>query len=142
MHHYHLQGISKFQFLHLHYRNNDTTGKLLKITMRYTQLECGLSDPFYTHEFYKIEHLVTPTWITNLWQYTSESHSQIHKQHPWSYQCLRIRDSFIMDIIINSDLSHEHQEIFNSVRLNLRLLTLSDMVVANSPSRILPDMQK
>ena len=64
---YHLQGVAKLQFLHLHYRNNNTTGKLLKITMRYTQLECGLSVPFYKQNFYKIQHLITPTWITNLW---------------------------------------------------------------------------
>lgn len=42
-----------------------------------------------------------------------------------------------MDIILKSDMSQEHQEIFNRARLNLRLLTLSDIVVADSPSRIL-----
>ena len=47
-----------------------------------------------------------------------------------------------MDIIQASDLSQEHQEIFNRIRLNLRLLTLSDMVVADSTSRLLPDLLK
>lgn len=87
---YHLQGIAKLQFLHLHYRNHDTTGKLLKISMKYTQLECGLSDPFYKHDFYKVQHLITPTLTTNLWQYTTESHCSIHEQHSWQYKFPRV----------------------------------------------------
>ena len=51
-----------------------------------------------------------------------------------------MRDKFLMDIIHDSDLPQEHQEIFNRVRINLRLLTLSDIVVADSPGRILPDI--
>lgn len=45
-----------------------------------------------------------------------------------------------MDIAAMSNLSTEHQEIFNRVRINLRLLTLSDIVVADSTTKILPDI--
>ena len=69
-------------------------------------------------------------------------HHTTHEQNPWKYNCPRTRDAFIMDIIQASDLSQEHQEIFNRVRINLRLLNLSDMVVLDSPSRILPDLLK
>lgn len=137
---YHLQGIANLQFFQMHYRNNDTAGKLLKISMRYTQLECGLSNPFYVHDFYKIQHITTPTWLTNLWQYTTECHCNIHETQPWIYECPRVRDRFLMDIICASNLSQEHQEIFNRVRINLKLLTLSDTVVADSPDHILPDI--
>ena len=50
--------------------------------------------------------------------------------------------SFLIDIIHNSDMPQEHQKIFNRVRINLRLLTLSDIVVADSPTRILTDIYK
>ena len=40
---YHLQGVSKMQFLFRHIRNNDTTGKLMQTSMRYTQLETTTS---------------------------------------------------------------------------------------------------
>ena len=58
---YHLQGMSKLQILFKHYRNNDTTGQLLKTTIRYTQLEAGVSTSFFHHNFYKTFHLVIPT---------------------------------------------------------------------------------
>ena len=110
--------------------------------MRHSQLECGLSQPFYSYDFYKIQHFMTPTWITNLWQYTTKCHCRLHEQFPWRYLCPRAQDKFIMHIVTSSDMPQEHQEIFNRVRINLCLLTLSDIVVADSPTRILPDIFK
>ena len=48
---YHLQGIAKLQSLLKHYREFDTTGKLLLASMRYTQLELGISQPFLEKKF-------------------------------------------------------------------------------------------
>ena len=65
---FHLQGVAKLQFLFKHLRAMDTTGKLLLTSLRYTQLELGVSKPFLSLIFYKYCNFVTPTWITNLWQ--------------------------------------------------------------------------
>ena len=65
---FHLQGVAKLQFLFKHLRAMDTTGKLLLTSLRYTQLELGVSKPFLSLNFYKYCNFVTPTWITNLWQ--------------------------------------------------------------------------
>ena len=50
---YHLQGVSKMQFLFRHVRSNDMTGKLMQTSIRYTQLETGLSRPYYSYNYYK-----------------------------------------------------------------------------------------
>ena len=58
---YHLQGTAKLQFLFRHCRANDTTGKLMKTLMRYTQMETGLSRPYYLCNYYSAYFLATPT---------------------------------------------------------------------------------
>ena len=63
---FHLQGQSKIQFFMKHYRDDDTTGKLMKISLRHTQLECGIQKPFLETNFYKLHNIITPTWITNM----------------------------------------------------------------------------
>lgn len=47
---YQRQGQSKLQFFFMHYRNDDTTGRYMKTSLRYSQLESGLSKPFYSHD--------------------------------------------------------------------------------------------
>ena len=46
-HLYQLQGMEKLKFLMWHYRKNDTTGKLLRISMGYTQMEIGTEQQFF-----------------------------------------------------------------------------------------------
>ena len=70
----------------------------------------------------------------------SECHIQIHEVHPWIYKLPRDGDFFLMDVILRSQLSQENQEIFNRVRLNLKLLTVSDIVRAGSHNIILPNI--
>jgi len=45
-----------------------------------------------------------------------------------------------MDVVLRSNLPQHHKEIFNRVRLQLRLITASDIVVCSSSSRILPNI--
>ena len=45
-----------------------------------------------------------------------------------------------MDIILRSRLSQENQDFFNRVRLNLKLLTASDIVRADSHNIVLPNI--
>ena len=133
---YHLQGVSKIQFLFRHYRSNDTTGKLMKISMRYTQLETGLSKPYYSYNYYKAHFLATPTWHTNIWQYSSESHVRLRESDPWIYKPPRQNDFHLMDVVLRSNLTQEQKEIFNRVRLNLKLLTASDIVRVDKSTEI------
>ena len=137
---YHLQGLSKMQFFFMHYKIDDTTGKLFKTSLRYSQLESGLSKPFYTQNFYKNHILTTPTWLTNLWQYCSESHIQLRQSQPWIYQTPRHNDFFLMDVVMRSDISQQDKEIFNRMRINMRLLTAADIVLPIHGTKIDPDI--
>ena len=47
---------------------------------------------------------------------------------------------FLMDILLRSNLPQTHIEIFNWVRLNLRLLTASDVIIYNSGDKLLPNL--
>ena len=70
----------------------------------------------------------------------TECHTQIHEVEPWLYKPPRVGDFFLMDIILRSNTPQEHQEIFNRVRVNMRILTASDIIIADSKSSILPNI--
>ena len=44
---WHIQGSEKLKFFLLHHRRNDTTGKLIRASLRLTQLELGLPGHSY-----------------------------------------------------------------------------------------------
>ena len=46
-HIYHLQGLEKMRFFLTHMRRQDTTGKLMMISLLYTQMELGVSKIFF-----------------------------------------------------------------------------------------------
>ena len=129
---YHLQGVARMQFLFRHCREMDTTGKLLLASIRHTQLEFGISTPFFETNFYSYSKIITPTWSTNLWQYMSECNAILHDIEPWIYKPPRQNDFFLMDVVMRSDLPDNYKEICNKVRMNMRLLTASDLVAADS----------
>ena len=133
---FHLQCFSKIQFLCIHIRNKDTTGTLLK----YTQLETGLSRPFFTYDYYSTYFLTTPTWTTNIWQYMTECHTSLTQYDAWTYSPPRQYDFFLMDVVIRANIPQNYKEIFKRVRLNLRLLTASDVVICDTGSKLLPDV--
>ena len=56
-----VKGIEKRKFLLMHYRRNDVTGKLLKISMKWTQLELGFGKPFYNYSHTSCHKYVTRT---------------------------------------------------------------------------------
>lgn len=70
----------------------------------------------------------------------TECHTQIHETNPWVYKLPREGEFFLMGIILRSNLPQTDQEIFNRVRLNMKLLTASDIVCADSRSTILPNI--
>ena len=91
---WHLQGILKLKFFLTHYRRHDTTGRLIKISIHWTQLEAGVSTPFYKHNYKKLAPLLTPTWVTHLWDYLSSCNSTIEENKPWTYQKTCSNDFF------------------------------------------------
>lgn len=60
----------------------------------------------------------------------------------WTYDPPRQHDFFLMGVLLRSNLPQRQIEIFNRVRLNLRLLTASDIVICNYGTKILPNLLK
>ena len=137
---WHLQGLNKLKFFFAHYRRHDTTGRLIKISMRWTQLEAGVSKPFYTYHHQKLAPILTPTWVTHMWEYLSSCNSTIREHSPWIHKTTCSTDFFLMDEILLAAIPMEHKIIFNEIRMHLQLLTAADIVLLGTGNTIIPSI--
>ena len=55
---------------------------------------------------------------------------------PWLYTQPRDNDFHLMNVVLRSSIPQEDKEIFNRVRLNLKLLTATDIVNIESSTKI------
>ena len=69
-----------------HLRKNDKTGKLLRMSMEYTQLQMRISIPFYKTRYSDWKDIVTPTWITNLWEYWENAGVDVDISNFWIHK--------------------------------------------------------
>ena len=125
---FHVQGIEKLKFFFMHYRLNDTTGQLIKISIRYSQLEMGTSTPFYLLDHKQHQFLVTETWTTQIWDYMCACKYRFVEVDPWKYVKPRENDFFLMDVITKSSLPQRYKMMFNQIRMYMKLLTVSDII--------------
>ena len=140
-HLYDLHGQEKLQFFIMHTRNNDTTGKLLNISLRYTQLQLGIATPFFSVDYDDYSYLCDDTWLTHLWEYTSSRGLTIDLTDSGIIPIQRNNDKFIMDILHKSSkMSRSECMIANKVRLALQILHLSD-IVDGTGRKLLPDVR-
>ena len=105
-----VKGIEKTKFLIMHYRRHDTTGKLLKISMKWTQLELDFQKPFYLYSHKECSEYVTSTWITDTWNYLQTCNASIIKNSPWTINLPRENDFFLNQIVYESNINQEHNE--------------------------------
>ena len=140
-HLYDLHGQEKLQFFFMHIRNEDTTGKLLNISLKYTQLQLGIATPLFLTDFDEYSYLCQSTWITHLWKYVSSSGLNIDLTDSGIVATQREYDDFIMDVLHNSpNFTKSEYIIANKARLALNILHLSD-IVDGSGRRLLPDVR-
>ena len=122
-HIYDLMGSEKMKFLLMHVRRDDTTGKLMKISMRYTQLEVGSEVCFFNLDYERWGGLCTWTWMTHLWEYMSESTITIDTSFKLSLAKQRKNDKFIMDILAScQELSLRELQYINKVRQYFKVI--------------------
>ena len=124
-----------------HIRAADDTGKLLSISIQWTQLEIGTNDLFLNLKPSTFLSLTTPTWITSLWkamspyniQFTPSSlPSSIIPTPP------RQSDDFIMNLFLNHHFTTQQLITINHCRLYLQVLFISDISNATGVSIDLP----
>ena len=124
---YHLQGMEKLKYYIMHRRRADTTGSLLEISTRYTQLEIGTSKPFWSLNYSKYCNYATDTWTSNIWQYLDSCGVKLIDNDSWNYSLPYKNDFYLMDAIIDSDLSVHQKQVFNQLRLYMKVITASDL---------------
>ena len=125
-HLYDLAAEEKFKFLKMHIKRNDTTGKLLRISMQVSQLQSGCEKPFYNLSYESYSHLVTPTWFTSLWEYMDSRLINLDLALEIGFRRQRTNDKFIMDVL-HDKFSHDDLDKINRTRISLKLLTLADV---------------
>ena len=130
---------AKVKLFTYHYRLQDKTGKLFKISLDTTQLQAGTSTPFYSLDYNRWRSILTPTWITHLWCLLSICDISISITNPWKYTPPRKNDQFLMDLLLPHIPSPSIHYALNACRIYLRILTLSDLVTLDGSS-ILPNI--
>ena len=133
----HLQ--SKIKLFTFHYRRQDKTGKLLKISIQVSQLQCGMPVPFYTLPHHKWYSLLTPTWFTHLWSLLTLCDVRLTLTDPWIYTPPRRHDKYIMEFLAPHLPSPSVHYSINACRIALQLITLSDLVTLDG-RRVLPNI--
>ena len=125
----------------MHLRRQDTTGKLILISLLYTQLELGTARPFLNEDFEKYGNYITSTRLTNIWSYSSSCNLKIHVHNAKQYVPPRANDFFLMDLVYDSVTNPDHIHIFNHVRIALKVLTAADIVAVGHGYSILEDVK-
>ena len=129
---YHLQGAEKLKFYFMHRRLNDTTGKLLNISTRFIQMELGTSTSFWRLNYNSHEHYITETWITDIWRYLRSCGAHLVDNEFWIYTPPRENDFHLMDIVLKANLSIFQKQVFNQIRLFMKIITASDLINAKT----------
>ena len=106
----------------------------------------GPSISVYLDSVLRLMELKNDGWLdgclTDLWEFYHECGATIQVPTLWKYTPPRINDSFLTDIIENSDWDDTHKLYFHHIRVYLQLLTFSDLVVIDKGSQILLSIQK
>ena len=131
---------AKAKLFSFHYRKQDKTGKLFKISIDTTQLQCGLSTPFYTLDYRRWRHILTPTWFLHLWSLLSICDISISLSHHWIYIPPRINDQFVMDLLLPHIPSTSVHYCLNACRIALQIITLSDLTTPVDGLKVLPNI--
>ena len=114
-------------FLH-HIREQGQISETLWTSMSTTQLECGVSTPFFSLSADIWAPLVTPTWITHLWQECIVRDIQVrfHTELFWTPKAVRENDVCIMEVASTMFSGKQLLQI-NMCRIALKVTYLSDI---------------
>jgi Reverse transcriptase (RNA-dependent DNA polymerase) len=119
-------GICNLKFLRTAIYTGSEAGKLIIMSLKYTQLEAGVSYNLLQKTNTKLQY-ITPTWATSVRQYLYQHNISVNIT-----DTLRIRfsnkfDRCIMETEALQRYSPKQQRDINLVRLYIQAVTLSDM---------------
>jgi hypothetical protein len=105
------------------------TGQLILASFEQLRLEIGIPGFLTSSSFQEFKVLITPSWLTDLWDFLQRFGIKLHDQ---AGQLLpqRKNDKFLMDEFRTQFRGLELKQL-NECRMFLHAVTLSDIVSAN-----------
>ena len=108
------------------------TGKFIQTCLEHLQIEIGSFTSFLHLDFKAYGFLVSPSWITVLWEFISSHNITLCNTQPKHPQPLRFRDKAIMDILIqDGTLSRPALCSINRVRCHLQVYSMADIATGD-----------
>ena len=105
------------------------TSNLIRQSLKYLQLEIGISIPIFTMSYSNFKHLCTKGWLTSIWRSLSLYNLNLHL--PLSYYLISIihnNRSIIKEVFKARYLSKEQHYLINIIRLKLKVFFISDLL--------------
>jgi hypothetical protein len=119
-------GICNIKFLRTAIYTGSEAGKLLIMSLKYTQLEAGVSFNLLENPSKSISY-ITPTWITSVRQFLYQHNITINITDTLRIRYSGHHDQCIMDSESLQWYTPMQQRDINLVRLHIQALTLSDI---------------
>jgi hypothetical protein len=122
------QGNIRLQYLLGNLRCGDTTGELMHMLLKYTQLECGCRGKPLQQDYKNYEGLLLKNWITEVWGHLSTCKATVEINGLWEPKENRKSDLEIMERLVASGrFSGKELQQINYCRINLQVFFISDI---------------
>jgi hypothetical protein len=119
-------GISTLKFFRQAIYTGSETGKLLLMSLKYSQIEAGISEHLLERPDIHLPY-ITSTWITSMRQFMYQHTVTVTITDTLTIIYSGKNDRCIMDTSTIRQYSPQQQRDINYVRLHLQALTLSDL---------------
>ena len=123
-------GIAQLKLLRNAIFAHTEVGKLILISLKYSQIEAGISQHLMEHPNISISYL-SPTWLLSIRQYMYQHNLALTFSDQLQINYQGQHDRCIMQQDILKRYNKQQQWDINLVRLHLQVLTLSDISTAD-----------
>ena len=123
---YHSQVIAHMECLLRHGGQSTITGRLLEGSIEVAKAELGLPGKLFSHSASNLSHLITHSWIRDIWHEIQDNEITFSEQTP-DLQVKRENDQFIMKAALELELSPLQLRMINKCRIHLQVTTFSDL---------------
>jgi hypothetical protein len=118
--------ISQLKYMRDAIYSDSEAGKLIIMSLKYSQIEAGICEPLLEHPHIRISYL-TPTWLLSVRQYLYQHNLTVSLTDVLSVTLKSRFDQCIMSSPSLARYTILQQNDLNLVRLYLQITTLSDM---------------
>lgn len=134
LHFFNVQGQAKVDLLRKHFadsdENPDTLYKMLMISLSDHMMWLGRFSNFLNESHDDRGFLLSQrSWLGSVWKFLSATDLKLDLVNLPTYKLPRENDKYIMDIVLASGQTEKDLLRFNRVRMNMQLLSLSDIVL-------------